>query len=153
MSKSKSMAINYAKHDEEFYGVFKLLSGEEVLGKAVLTDDNGETLVFLQDPVCVHIVEKRIDETKMARGIGFAKWQQLSDEDFYIVREKDIITVSSMSKDIIFMYETYIHGEDGTEEKKIRMKTDLDASMGYIGKIDEARALFERLFKEPNGSP
>ena len=33
------------------------------------------------------------------------------------------------------------------------MKTDLDASMGYIGKIDEARALFERLFKEPNGSP
>ena len=55
------MAINYAKHDEEFYGVFKLLSGEEVLGKAVLTDDNGETLVFLQDPVCVHIVEKRID--------------------------------------------------------------------------------------------
>ena len=27
--------INYAKHDEEFYGIFKLVSGEEVLGKAV----------------------------------------------------------------------------------------------------------------------
>ena len=33
--------INYARHDEEFYGVFKLLHGEEVLGKAVLTEDNG----------------------------------------------------------------------------------------------------------------
>ena len=30
--------INYAKHDDEFHGVFKLVSGEEVLAKAVLTD-------------------------------------------------------------------------------------------------------------------
>ena len=35
--------INYAKHDEEFYGVFKLVSGDEVLGKAILTNDELET--------------------------------------------------------------------------------------------------------------
>ena len=40
--------ISYAKHEEEFYGVFKLVSGEEVLGKAVLTEDSGETLCFIQ---------------------------------------------------------------------------------------------------------
>ena len=63
--------INYARHDEEFYGIFKLLNGEEVLGKAVLTEDDGESLVFIQEPVSVHIITKEIDEGKMARGIGF----------------------------------------------------------------------------------
>ena len=83
------MAINYAKHEEEFYGVFKLTSGEEILGKAVITQDGDESLVFLQQPVSVHVIEKSMsqDGNKMARGIGFAKWQQLSDEDFYIIRE------------------------------------------------------------------
>ena len=50
--------INYARHDEEFYGIFKLVNGEEVLGKAVLTEDNGETLVFIQNPVCTQIITK-----------------------------------------------------------------------------------------------
>ena len=43
--KVKAM-INYAKHDEEFHGIFKLVSGEEILAKAVLTEDHGESLVF-----------------------------------------------------------------------------------------------------------
>ena len=79
------MAINYAKHEEEFYGVFKLVSGEEVLGRAVLTEDQGESLVFIQEPVCIQFIDKEINEKKLARAIGFSKWQQLSDEDFYII--------------------------------------------------------------------
>ena len=51
------MAINYAKHEEEFYGVFKLVSGEEVLGRAVLTEDQGESLVFIQEPVCIPFID------------------------------------------------------------------------------------------------
>ena len=83
--------INFIKHEEEFYGIFKLVSGDEVLAKAVMTKDHQESLVFLQDPLCVEVVTNPISETKVARGMGFIKWQQLSDEDFYVIREKDII--------------------------------------------------------------
>lgn len=145
------MAINYAKHEEEFYGVFKLTSGEEILGKAVITQDGDESLVFLQQPVSVHVIEKSMsqDGNKMARGIGFAKWQQLSDEDFYIIREKDILTVSSMTKECMFMYETYINGDDGTVQKKssLEMNVDEHKSLGHRGKIDDARKKFEDIFK------
>tara|TARA_B100001250_G_scaffold331211_1_gene296277 strand:+ start:3647 stop:4090 length:444 start_codon:yes stop_codon:yes gene_type:complete len=145
------MAINYAKHEEEFYGVFKLTSGEEILGKAVITQDGDESLVFLQQPVSVHVIEKSMsqDGNKMARGIGFAKWQQLSDEDFYIIREKDILTVSSMTKECMFMYETYINGDDGTVQKKssLEMNVDEHKSLGHRGKIDDARQKFEDIFK------
>jgi hypothetical protein len=72
--------INYAKHDEDFHGVFKLTNGEEVLGRAVLTEDNGETLAFITDPVSTQTITKESDEGKMVRGIGFAKWMQMHDE-------------------------------------------------------------------------
>ena len=67
------MTINYAKHDEEFHGVFKLVSGEEILAKAVLTTedygtDTKESLAFLQDPVCIQIIDKAMGENKMRDG-------------------------------------------------------------------------------------
>ena len=140
--------ISYAKHEEEFYGVFKLVSGEEVLGKAVLTEDNGETLSFIQDPVCTLVVNKETDDGRQVRGVGFAKWMQFSDEDFYILREKDVLTVSSMSKEVSFMYEAFVQSENnGKPPKKDRSKIDPEPQMGYLGKIDEARKMFEKIYK------
>ena len=146
------MAINYAKHEEEFYGIFKLLNGEEILAKSVLTDDNGETLCFLQDPVDIEIFNKELGENKLMRGIGFHRWMQLSDEEFIIIREKDVIAVASMSKEVVLMYETYLSTNEGNEteeEKKVRIsrrRAKINEASGYLGKIDEARALFEKIY-------
>ena len=140
--------ISYAKHEEEFYGVFKLVSGEEVLGKAVLTEDSGETLCFVQNPVSTVVINNKDEQGRNVRGVGFAKWMQFSDEDFYILREKDVLTVSSMSKEITFMYEAFIQSENKNRPpKKDNLKIDPEPNMGYLGKIDEARNLFEKLFK------
>jgi len=140
--------ISYAKHEEEFYGVFKLVSGEEVLGKAVLTEDSGETLCFIQNPVCTLVVNKETEDGRQVRGVGFAKWMQFSDEDFYIIREKDVLTVSSMNKEVTFMYEAFVQSENkGRPPKKDHSKIDPQPQMGYLGKIDEARSIFEKLFK------
>mgnify|MGYP001056435427 CR=1 FL=1 len=137
--------ISYARHDEEFYGIFKLLNGEEVLGKAVLTEDEGSTLVFIQDPVSTQIVTKESDDGRTIRGIGFAKWMQFSDEDFFIIQEKDILTVTSMSKEVTFLYEAFLLGDN--LDKKDTTKIDPEPEMGYLGKINEARSRFERIYK------
>jgi hypothetical protein len=139
--------ISYAKHEEEFYGVFKLVSGEEVLGKAVLTEDNGETLSFIQNPVSTVVMNNKDDDGRQVRAVGFAKWMQFSDEDFYILREKDVLTVSSMSKEISFMYEAFVLSENKDKPNKNNTKIDPKPSMGYLGKIDEARNLFEKIYK------
>jgi|TARA_R100000005_G_C4906551_1_gene146224 hypothetical protein len=139
--------INYARHDEEFYGIFKLLNGEEVLGKAVLTEDNGESLVFIQNPVSTQIVHKEMEDGRTVRGMGFAKWMQFSDEDFFILREKDILTVTSMSKEVTVMYEAFILSDDDRRDQK---KQELEPEMGYLGKTDAARAQLEKLFKGPS---
>ena len=138
--------INYAKHEEEFYGIFKLVSGEEIIGKAILSEDEGETLVFLTDPVTIEFFTRELDEGKIAKGMGFSHWMQMSDEDFFIVREKDIVSLASLSKEYIFMYEAYLSGEDPSK-KNDEKKVTLDEEMGYKGNIDSARKLFEKLYK------
>ena len=138
--------LNFIKHEEEFFGIFKLVNGEEVLAKAVLTKDHQESIVFLQDPLCVEIITNPISETKIARGMGFVKWQQLSDEEFYVIREKDILTISAMSKQCIYMYESFLKGEAPGSRKDI-MEQDPNKHLGYLGSIDNARTLFEKIYK------
>lgn len=140
--------INYAKHDEEFFGIFKLVNGEEVLGRSVITEDSGESLVFIQDPVQLQIITKEISENKVAKGIGFSKWMQMSDEEFFILREKDIIAVASMSKEVIYMYQTYISDDDSNDESKGNNKVDPHRADGYKGGIDVTRSILEKIYKE-----
>lgn len=137
--------INYAKHDEEFYGIIKLTTGEEVLAKAVLTEDRGDTIIFLSDPVLLEIFTRELDDGKVAKGMGFSSWMQMSDEEFFIVHEKDVVAVASMSEETIMMYETYINGQ--SPKKMEQKKVDLDQGMGYRGNINDARKLFERIYK------
>jgi hypothetical protein len=141
--------INYAKHDEEFYAIFKLVSGEDIVSKALLTEDDGKTLVFLNNPVVIEFFTKEMDEGKIAKGMGFSHWMQMSDEDFFILEERNIVSLASLSKEFIVMYEAYLEGKNPAEVLAKR-KIDPDLDMGYLGKIDDARRLFERLYKNPS---
>ena len=154
------MTINYVKHDEEFHGVFKLVSGEEVLAKAVMaTEDNcEESIAFLQDPVCIQPINQDLGKGKIMRGLGFHRWMMLSDEEFFIIREKDILSVASMSKHIVGMYEKFLLDEyadrakdEETQEVKdkrnARRRTKIDNTQGFVGKINQARQVFEKLYK------
>ena len=146
--------INYAKHDEDFYGVIKLATGEEILARAVITEDNGESLVFITSPVLIQNVMKELPDGKVMKAMGFAKWMQMSDEEFFILREKDIIAIASMSKEVIFMYESFIGDEEfdpdsfeSQELKESNLHIKPDTKMGYLGKVEAARKLFERIYK------
>ncbi len=154
------MAINYVKHDEEFHGVFKLVSGEEVLAKAVMsTEENcDESLAFLQDPVCIQPINQDLGKGKVMRGLGFHRWMMLSDEEFFIIREKDILSVASMSKHIIGMYEKFLIDEyadrakdsepqEVKDKRNARRRTKIDNTQGFVGKINQARQVFEKLYK------
>ena len=66
-----------------------------------------------------------------------------------LLEERNIDTIASLSKEFIVMYEAYLEGKNPAEVLAKR-KIDPDLDMGYLGKIDDARRLFERLYKNPS---
>ncbi|ADO98532.1 methylamine utilization [Cyanophage S-TIM4] len=140
--------INYAKHDEEFHGIFKLVSGEEILAKAVMTEDRGESLIFMSDPVSVLPITKDVGEQKILRGMGFSKWIPMSDEEFFILREKDIMTMATMSRPVKLMYDAYIIGEDAHGKQMKERQVPPSIAEGYLGNTKDIRALLEKLYKK-----
>ena len=140
--------INYAKHDEEFHGIFKLVSGEEILAKAVMTEDRGESLIFMSDPVSVLPITKDVGEQKILRGMGFSKWIPMSDEEFFILREKDIMTMATMSKPVKLMYDAYIIGEDAHGKQMKERQVPPSIAEGYLGNTKDIRDLLEKLYKK-----
>ena len=105
--------------------------------------------MFYTKSCCCSLIERDLEGNRLGRGIGFSRWMQLSDEDFYVIREKDILTISAMSKECIFMYESYLKGET-TDSRNEKMEQEPSKHLGYLGSIDQARRLFEKIYINPS---
>ena len=133
--------INYIRHDHEFHGVAKLSSGEEVMGVMIATKQDGQTLIFVQDPATPKEAPmKRGDEVGLA--IGLVKWMMWSDEEFFILQEGDIISIAPMSFAATAMYKLWLRKEQGIDDDK-NWQVDVNKNMGLVGKVSEMRKKLE----------
>jgi hypothetical protein len=139
--------INYIRHDEEFHFIAKLVSGEQIIGEGFATEEDGETLLYVSNPLEINIIVKQLDKDKTIKGVGLNKWMHFSEEDFYVIREKDILTIAGLSSELIAMYELFWQKENA-DENLSEKKVDLDPEMGLIGKVDDVRSKLEKIYKE-----
>ena len=144
------MTIQYIRHEQEFYGVIKLKSGDTLLGTMIATieDDNPDKTVFyIQEPATpnMHQVEK---DGQMGMAVGLLKWMMFADEDFYMVNEDDIITVAPMSMDSILMYKMWVRKECKTSKTDVEVK--MNPNMGLVGKVSDFRSKLEDFWKRTN---
>lgn len=129
--------------EEEFYGIIKLISGEEVFAKICPCDDEGDTLLMLESPVTM--------ETITVRHLGVttikvSPWVKMSDEDLFIVHMDKVITITeTYDKDLIKMHKKYVK-----DKNKKSNKTNLSEKMGYLSNIADARISLEKLYKSNN---
>ena len=138
--------INYIRHDHEFHGVAKLSSGEEVMGVMMAMKQDGQTLIFVQDPATPKEAPmKRGDEVGLA--IGLVKWMMWSDEEFFILQEADIISIAPMSFPAQSMYKLWLRKEQGIDDDK-NWQVDVNKNMGLVGKVSEMRKRLEDLWKK-----
>ena len=133
--------INYIRHDHEFHGVAKLSSGEEVMGVMMAMKQDGQTLIFVQDPATPKEAPmKRGDEVGLA--IGLVKWMMWSDEEFFILQEGDIISIAPMSFAATAIYKLWLRKEQGIDDDN-NWQVDVNKNMGLVGKVSEMRKKLE----------
>lgn len=143
--------INYIRHDEEFYFLARLVSGEQIIGKGFAVEDEGKTQIYVTDPVEIQVVTRSIGDGKGVKGVAMNKWMEFSDEDFFIIDEKDIMSIAGLSQEMIYMYELFVKKsssketvEDEIEDKKVEM----DSEMGLKGKVNEIRKKLEQIYNK-----
>ena len=144
------MTVNYIVHEQEFYGVMKLKSGETILGTMIATEEDsnpGKTMFYIQDPATPHnhTVEK---DGQMGMAVGLLKWMMFSNEEFYMVGEDDMVTVAPMAVDAVLMYKMWVRKEKGANKDDVEIK--INKSMGLIGNVSDTRAKLEDFWKRTN---
>ena len=145
-----SQSLSYIRPDEEFFGAIKLMNGEEIIGKIVVSDEEGGHMAFIQDPAKVHANDSMSDGRR-AVAVGLKKWMVFSAEDFYIIPEDRILTIAPLSTEAILMYKYFIKSEMQVRHpqgKSSSKEIDPNMGMGLIGKVDETRKKLEDLFNQ-----
>jgi phenolic acid decarboxylase len=140
--------LNYVRQDEEFYCLVKLTCGSEIMGKCMVhyDDEINKRVAFIQSPVEVNVFLADRSEGRAIRGVGFTKWMQFSDEEFFIVTEDHVVSMASLSKDMIDIYEKFLVSEieDNIRDTDINKNTVPATNiLGHVGSVEETRKKLE----------
>lgn len=138
--------INYIRHDEEFEAVVKLTSGDEIIAECLLSQEGEESILYVSNPCAVEVITRVGENGQKVQGVGVSKWMRFSEEAFYIIHEKDILSIAPTSKEASAVYQMFLRSEETDEE--VDNKVEPDETMGYINSVDAERERLERLFKK-----
>jgi len=130
---------------EEFYGVIKLITGEEIFALiSVEENDHGNPVVMVQTPVVMKVLSHAHGQY-----VKIKPWLELADEDMYLINYDRVITMTQVKdSDLIGFYERYL--KDDEVDIELDGKVKLHENMGFISTVDDARKKLEDIFKNIN---
>ena len=126
---------------EEFLGVIKLVSGEEILAKICRCEEEDKTILILDSPVTFETIQIR-----NMGGMGAVRvnpWLEMATDSVLVIDMQKVITVTEISDDqIIKIYERYLKDKDRDNNQSPTNK-----DMGFLSSISDARVFLEKLYK------
>ena len=128
--------------EEEFYASVKLVSGEEIFGEVMPSEENGRTVLIISDPVEI----ETISMDGRHEGLRMMPWlRSMPAEGMIIIPMDKVITVveAREESEVVAYYQRFIMTNlvRGSSEKiKVTKK------MGYVISVEKARESLEKLF-------
>ena len=129
-----------------FYATIKLITGEEILAEATLTEENGAEFFLVNDPIVVNET-MQVDHQKgiAVSGLVPKKWQLYASDSMTIIQKQHVISISEMDK---FGVEFYMKALIAAKmSSPVKRKVDSADNVGYVGTVDETRMLLEDLYE------
>ena len=121
--------------EKEFYAAIKLVSGEEIFAIVCPTDEEGRTLLILENPI---IIDPMVSKNAGIVGYRVKPWMKIPEDSIYIIDMDKIITMTEIhNEQIIGIYRKYISDSS---------QVNLEKSMGFISKVDDARKILEKIY-------
>jgi hypothetical protein len=129
--------------EEDFYASLKLISGEEIFAKVITSEEYGNLVLLVSDPIVITEVKTRY---------GFAykvePWMKTTKDDIFIIDMKNIMTMTETNDiEIISIYDKFVKQKEKDDLNFGVNYFELTKEMGYISTIEEAKKSLENLFK------
>ena len=128
--------------EEEFYASVKLVSGEEIFGEVMPSEENGRTVLIISDPVEIETVSMNGSH----EGLRMMPWlRSMPTESIIIIPMDKVITVveAREESEVVAYYQKFIMTNlSGGSSEKIKVTK----KMGYVISVEKAREHLEKLF-------
>ena len=130
--------------EQDFYASVKLVSGEEIFGEVMPSDENGRTVLIISDPVEIETVSM----DGRHEGLRMMPWlRSMPSENIVIIPMDRVITVVEANEDseVVRYYQKFIFtntNQISSEKIKVTKK------MGYLISVEKARESLENIFKK-----
>jgi len=135
--------------EEEFYASIKLVSGEEIFGEVMPSEENGRTVLIISDPVEI----ETISMDGRHEGLRMMPWlRSMPTEGIIIIPMDKVITVveAREESEVVAYYQKFIMTNlAGVASEKIKVTK----KMGYIISVEKARETLENIFKKGSEAP
>ena len=128
--------------EEEFYASVILVSGEEIFGEVMPSEENGRTVLIISDPVEIETVSMNGSH----EGLRMMPWlRSMPTESIIIIPMDKVITVveAREESEVVAYYQKFIKTNlSGGSSDKIKVTK----KMGYVISVEKARENLERIF-------
>ena len=125
---------------EEFHGLIKLVTGEEIFAMISIDENDGDPIIMVQSPVIMKVLQNPTGQY-----VKVKPWLELPNDDIFIIKYDKIITMTEVSdKQMIDFYERYLNDDNLDMEFDNRVK--LNPNLGLISTVEEARKKLEEIY-------
>jgi len=127
--------------EDEFYGVIKLITGEEIFAMISIDENDGDPIILLQNPVIMKVYQNPTGQYVKVR-----PWLELPNEDMFLIKYDKIITMTEVSdKQMIDFYQKYLNDDELDIEFDGRVK--LNTRLGLVSTVEEDRKNLEKIYQ------
>lgn len=133
--------------NEPFYATLKLITGEEVLAEAILSEENGVEFFLLNGAITIE-EKTTIDQDKGVASSGLTpkKWPLFSSDDLTIVYKDKVVTITELDTYGRKFYQKAL--ATARVSNPVKRKMESSEHTGYLGSTKEIRDMLERIYRE-----
>ena len=127
--------------EDEFYGVIKLTTGEEIFAMISIDENDGDPVIMLQSPVIM-----KVFNNPTGQYVKIKPWLEIPEEDIFLLKYDKIITMTEVKNEqMIQFYDRYLSDDDFDFE--IDGRVNLSDHMGLLSTVEDARKKLEDIYK------
>ena len=127
--------------EDEFYGVIKLTTGEEIFAMISIDENDGDPVIMLQSPVVM-----KVYQNPTGQYVKIKPWLEIPEEDIFLLKYDKIITMTEVKNEqMIQFYDRYLSDDDFDFE--IDGRVNLSDHMGLLSTVEDARKKLEDIHK------